>query len=84
MLFLEMFWHLQEQDKTLWVFSTQHRMLYGGCASTLSGIPSMQSEETLFWMGVMCEPMNVCKYCICTWKKTWNILLMMSEIVKYF
>lgn len=46
--------------------------------------PSIHPEETLMWMGVMCEPMNVCKYCICVWKESINILLVISAIVKDF
>lgn len=61
-----------------------NEMLYGRSLLSMSGIPSIQSEEIIFWMGVVWEPKNVCKYCICIWKENWNILLVISVILKDF
>ena len=44
------------------------------CVFYMSAFLPYNQKKTLFWMGVICEPTNVCKYCTCIWKEKWNIL----------
>lgn len=50
--------------KPFLVFGLPPVMLYKGSMLTQSAIPSMQLQETLFWKGVVRDPVNVCKYFI--------------------
>ena len=71
-------------DRPFWVSGTQPLTLYGGSVLTLWGIPSMETEDMLFSMGIIWDPTYVCKYCICIRKENWNIRLVISVIVNDF